>query len=521
MSLVLVLALCVGCLVACNKGLSTDQLDKLYQEFTKTHKNEAVDSPNSYWVEGSVFYLDDDANEVSANVKWTIEGTTLVTVGTEPNALGQYQIIVPEEVDQDVNYKLIGTLVDDEGKAYTDKDGNEYKLELTKSIAAGNAYKLAISQSNTGKILYVLAELNTADGHYLKTTEQELVAADFYVENVESGKKIYTMVGSDKCYLGVEKSGTYINLVLGGILHNTDAAAYAGSVWTVTDDAISFVLEGKTLYLGNSGTYDTCSVNANNTNHAVLVEAGTAVTPKASIKVASAPNAQVRFTDPDTTETQLTVDAGSAVKFTVTVDTGYELVDVKVDGNPITATNGTYTVTVNGAMEIIVSTKDPSITIDVDSIKFDFSLTSSTSTSAVTDLKSAFTTAAGAANPYLESALGTNVYLNTGSGGAHPTSTGMLKLGKSKTPGQITMAFNGAVSINKVEVKCHDFYAYKEGGTPESKMSINNGTQQDCPYNATGDFETLTFTLDTPTNTITIDTTGRAYILEIIVYLAK
>ena len=113
LSLMLVIALGLGVLVACQKGPSTEQLDSLYKEFTKLHKNDAKESATSFWVEGDVFVLEDGGKEISVKIKWTIEGTTLVKVGETPNSNGQYQIIVPDEVDEEVNYKLVGVMVDE------------------------------------------------------------------------------------------------------------------------------------------------------------------------------------------------------------------------------------------------------------------------------------------------------------------------------------------------------------------------------------------------------------------------
>lgn len=359
MSLVLVLALCVGCLVACNKGLNTEQLDKLYQEFAKAHKNDAIDSPNSYWVEGSVFYLDDDLNEVTAKVKWTIEGTTLVTVGTETNAMGQYQIIVPEEVDQDVDYTLVGTLVNDDGKAYTDKDGKEYKLELTKKIGAGKAYKIAIRQLELGKVLYAKAEV--AASYYMGSVETALAGADFYTENTDGGKKIYTMVGTTKSYLGAKLSsdGNHNNIVLGGIVNDSNAAAYTGSVWTITDDEIKTELNGKTLYLGTYSTKDTFSLSDRKTYPAFLVKAGTDVTIQAQVKVSEQnANCTVAFTSHTAdSDNVVTVDIGTTVSFTVTPANGYEIAGVYNGSTPITAASGTYSVVVNAGVTIAVDAR--------------------------------------------------------------------------------------------------------------------------------------------------------------------
>ena len=353
LSLMLVIALGLGVLVACQKGPSTEQLDSLYKEFTKLHKNDAKESATSFWVEGDVFVLEDGGKEISVKIKWTIEGTTLVKVGETPNSNGQYQIIVPDEVDEEVNYKLVGVMVDEKGNAYTDKDGKEYKLEISKVVPAGKAYNLAIRQLTEGTVIYATA--TKVANYYVGSVETAAGAATFFTEDVDGGKKIYTMVGSTKSYLGAKISGSHNNIILGGIV-NDDSSNYEGSVWTIADNEIKTVVDGKTLYLGTYGDKTTFSVSETKTYPAFLVEAGPEVKPAAMVGVSDqSKNCTVKFTShtADANNT-VTVDLGTVVTFTVTPEDGQEIISVRNGSQIITAQNGVYSITVNTGVSIIV-----------------------------------------------------------------------------------------------------------------------------------------------------------------------
>lgn len=113
----------------------------------------------------------------------------------------------------------------------------------------------------------------------------------------------------------------------------------------------------------------------------------------------------------------------------------------------------------------------------------------------------------------------TNVYPGTGSGGAHPDTAGILKMGKSKNAGKLVLTFSSNVA--KVEIKCHDFYKQSTDYPTTSRTVSVNGAAQTSPYNANGDAEVLEFTLATASNVVTIDTSERAYIYEIVIIFAE
>lgn len=327
MSLVMVLALCVGCLVACNKGLNTEQLDKLYKEFTKEHRNDAQESAISYWVGGEVSYLDDDANKISANVKWTIEGTTLVTVGETPNNLGQYQIIVPDEVDEVVNYKLVGTLVDGSGKAYTDKDGKEYKLEISKTIPAGKGQG---TEESPYSVTGALAEFATiaADGWSTEKTYIKGIVVTAPTFNSSHNSYAFYMADS-------KEATNRIQVYSGSLASGVEAPCQNDTV----------VVNG--FYMNYRGNNPELTGSTKDPVHDYPVIISRVV---GTSQVSYLPNENA-----DITLGKTSGENGETFTFTVVAKNNATISSVKVNGEVVTATSGNeYTGTIKGDTEVSV-----------------------------------------------------------------------------------------------------------------------------------------------------------------------
>ena len=101
----------------------------------------------------------------------------------------------------------------------------------------------------------------------------------------------------------------------------------------------------------------------------------------------------------------------------------------------------------------------------------------------------------------------TNVYEGNGSGGAFSNQGGFLKMGKSGGNGKLEVVFTK--KITQVEVTCHTWT------TSSSDTIFVNGTSQVAPK--TGSFGTLTFTLSTPSSTLTLESTTRAFVKKIVI----
>lgn len=88
----------------------------------------------------------------------------------------------------------------------------EYKvptLENAVAPVAGTAYNLGMIQGNKDNGVYYLT--GSLSGYYMATTDAVASAVNFYVEAVEGGYNLYTIVAGEKLYVNFVVSGTYVN----------------------------------------------------------------------------------------------------------------------------------------------------------------------------------------------------------------------------------------------------------------------------------------------------------------------
>lgn len=111
------------------------------------------------------------------------------------------------------------------------------------------------------------------------------------------------------------------------------------------------------------------------------------------------------------------------------------------------------------------------------------------------------------------------VYEGNGTGGAHPNSGGLLKLGTSSINGLLTLTLSAPAS--KVIVNCHTWYTLNPeypDSVPDS-LKVNSSAPLALPFNATGAGEDLEFTISS--TTVTLETvpgsgaSGRAFFFSL------
>lgn len=95
------------------------------------------------------------------------------------------------------------------------------------------------------------------------------------------------------------------------------------------------------------------------------------------------------------------------------------------------------------------------------------------------------------------------VYNGNGTGGAKENAEGLIKMGTSKVKGTFTLTLNEGVTVSKVVVSFHSFYALSDQ-YPENKTNFLdvNGVSKAAPYNAEATPEAVTFEI-TASGTIT------------------
>lgn len=117
----------------------------------------------------------------------------------------------------------------------------------------------------------------------------------------------------------------------------------------------------------------------------------------------------------------------------------------------------------------------------------------------------------------LDSVAVTTVYEGNGDGGVFPQTSGLIKMGKSKTSGEIVLTFASNVEISKVVINTHDWYTSSEQYPTTSRTLTVNGQTQTNVYTADGVPADLTFEFDA-SNVVTIASSERCFVFSITVY---
>lgn len=331
--------------VACNKN-NGEAVTAAADAFRKAHISDTYDK-ESYDLAGSFTY-----EKATYTITWTSDKNT---VKFDPSADGKTVKVTVTKTSAAQEYKLTATLSDGEGNTATAEFKGSIAANANADGNLGKTYKLAIRQLTKGTVLYAKAEV--AAIYYLGAATVATDGADFYTEDVTGGKKIFTMIGVNKCYLGAKISDGHNNICLGGVV-NDMSTSYEGSVWTISDDEIKTTVDGKTLYLGTYGDKTTFSVSEYKTYPAVLVEKDATVTAQAIVSVSDKnENSTVTITSPTPVDGKVIVDVGTSVTFTVTPADNYEIVSVKNGVEVLEAANGVYSVTVNAGVTIVVDVR--------------------------------------------------------------------------------------------------------------------------------------------------------------------
>ncbi len=222
-----------------------------------------------------------------------------------------------------------------------------------------------------------------------------------------------------------------------------------------------------------------------------LLEVYTAGTSSVTVAEDSSKNATVDLGGKETATN------GTNLEFTVTVAEGYQLVSVKVNGDAVTATEGKYTVAVEGNIVITVATAEAGAALPTVLAAFTFPTSSDTSQHSESTSSSA--TYSDTVNGFtLTISGGTNMYAKSNDAKGN----GALKLGTSSKVGSFSITVPAGVT--KVNVYAAGYKA------KTSRISVNGGTAQTLAKQSdTGEYECIE--IDVPeSGTITIATVSGA-----------
>lgn len=260
LSFVLVLVMCLSLLAACGEPAETTAPKTSGLEDAKNYlaamykDNDGTVARRDFTVVAAVMI-----EGVSFPITWTTDAPDYVTVGAAQNNMVTIDIV--EEPEEEVTFKLTGTLTDAEGKTATVtitriiEAAKKTGIDFVAAPEVGTAYKFALQQNELGKTLYFNGQVS---GNYLSMTENPFEAVDVYIEDVEGGQRIYFLVGEVKNYVEIAPRGEDQPGKVKMIITETPSAVFN---WDAERKTYTCKVGEDTWYMGTYSTYNTISAS--------------------------------------------------------------------------------------------------------------------------------------------------------------------------------------------------------------------------------------------------------------------
>ena len=264
-SLILIAILCLGVLTSCDQlggvvdsikdklGMGEQpvegpSLDDAAAYLHKIYKDKKEKTDKDFDVV-AVIVIDG----VKFPVTWTSDNANVVV--RESTKTGYYTIDLPDLNTEEFSYTLTATISDGNGnstqKAYSFKVPVIDNSGITSTPVEGVAYKLFLKQANLGKRYYALNTTQDNANKFINTTEDPKAGAEFFVEKVDGGYKVYTLVDGVKNYIEIHKN----DQGKVRIWMTTEATQY----YVLDTEANTWVInfEGTNYYLGTYNAFTT------------------------------------------------------------------------------------------------------------------------------------------------------------------------------------------------------------------------------------------------------------------------
>ena len=216
LALILVAVLCLGMLASCVKpGTDVEQdqgntpagpsIEDAASYLHKIYKDKKETTMADFDVVAQV-----SINGVIFPVTWTCDNAAISI--RESTKTGFYTVDLPDMITEEIVYTLTATISDANGnttsKSYTFKAPVVDNSGTTTNPVEGVAYKLYLVQANLGKRYYALSTTQDNANKFINTTEDPKAGAEFFVEKVDGGYKVYTLVNDVKNYIYVNVTRT-------------------------------------------------------------------------------------------------------------------------------------------------------------------------------------------------------------------------------------------------------------------------------------------------------------------------
>ena len=273
LALILVAVLCLGMLASCVKpgpDGGQDQgntpagpsIEDAASYLHKIYKDKKETTMADFDVVAQV-----SINGVIFPVTWTCDNAAISI--RESTKTGFYTVDLPDMITEEIVYTLTATISDANGnstqKSYTFKAPVVDNSGVTSTPVEGVAYKLFLLQGGENRRYYALGTTQNNENKFINTTLNPKDGAEFFVEKVDGGYKIYTEVNGVKTYMyakvtRTEDANTGTVKYSKFIGYNTEEGsvfsynAHKGGVWTVTVDNLVYGV-------GTYGSYTTISLS--------------------------------------------------------------------------------------------------------------------------------------------------------------------------------------------------------------------------------------------------------------------
>ena len=233
----------------------TTDLGEAASYLNAMYKDKATNTPNDYDVVAKVV-----VNGKSYSVTWT---TSDERVTVKEKSASFWTIDVPDVTTEEISYTLTATITDANGNTAQKSFNRVVPVVdnggITNAPEEGVAYKLYMNQATLQQKFYALTSTQNNENKFIETTNDPKQAPDFYVENVEGGVKIYTMVDGVKTYVYAKTTTSAdgkISKYIGYSAENSSVFFYVSTTnsWQTT-------IDGATYVFGTYSTYNTFCIS--------------------------------------------------------------------------------------------------------------------------------------------------------------------------------------------------------------------------------------------------------------------
>ena len=276
LALFLALLMCVGVFASCKKkgdGDSTVTLEQAKDYLYNVMKDKnGKEIPNDYDVVGKIII-----EGVTFDVTWKTDNENIKI--KESSKANMWTVDLPEVNASVIEYKLTATIKAADGTtievSFTPKLPVVDNAGVTTTPEPGVAYKLFFEQVNLGYTLYALNTTQDNNNKFINATLDPKEAADFYVEKVDGGYKIYTEINGVKNYVHAtavaKESGTGFTKCIGFATETTSVFSYDAERFTFT-----VTINGQIFGVGTYNAFETISISeiTHFTNNNINIEGG-------------------------------------------------------------------------------------------------------------------------------------------------------------------------------------------------------------------------------------------------------